>query len=87
MKNFELAGLLMGLTGTGCWIVCFWWMHRISAKQEAMLNELHEVTSRIEALAKEEHQLISEVHPVVAQINKKVDNVEDAVANGEAKRN
>src|SRR2546430_2531032 len=33
--------------GVGCWCVCFWWMHRISSRQDSMLKELHEMTERI----------------------------------------
>jgi hypothetical protein len=34
-----------GLTwlGTAAWVVCFWWMHRISARQDALLIELREL--------------------------------------------
>lgn len=71
--------LVLGWVGTGCWIVCFWWMHRISARQDAMLEELHGMTSRIEALAKEEHQLIREVHPTVDHIKESVAEVAAAV--------
>src|SRR5438034_1215035 len=41
---------MFALTWIGliCWCVCFWWMHRISARQDALLKELHEITTRIE---------------------------------------
>jgi hypothetical protein len=26
----------MTVLSTGCWLVCFWWMHRISKRQDAM---------------------------------------------------
>jgi hypothetical protein len=29
--------------GTGAWVVCFWWMHRISSRQDALLTELREL--------------------------------------------
>ncbi len=64
--------LLLTWVGTGCWAVCFWWMHRLSSRQEAMLKELHEVTARIESLSKKEHDLISEVHPAVEKIKEAV---------------
>jgi hypothetical protein len=37
------ATIAYGLTwvGTGAWVICFWWMHRISARQDALLTELH----------------------------------------------
>jgi predicted transcriptional regulator len=72
--------LVLTWIGMACWIVCFWWMHRISARQDAMLKELHEMTSRIEHLSKAEHELIQEVHPQVEQIKEHVENVKDAVS-------
>jgi hypothetical protein len=56
------------LTGNLCWIVCFWWMYRISAKQNAMLDQLHAQGKRIEKLSRAEHDLIKEVHPQVGEI-------------------
>ena len=56
------------LIGTLCWIVCFWWMYRISAKQKALLDQLHAQGKRIEKLSKIEHDLIKEVHPQVNEI-------------------
>src|SRR5256885_13212905 len=47
-------------SGLGCWCVCFWWMRRISSRQDAMLKELHEMTRRIEQLSQAEHDLIRE---------------------------
>ncbi len=66
--------------GLGCWVVCFWWMHRISSRQDAMLKELHEMTGRIEQLSRAEHDLIREVHPQVSEIKENVENVADAVS-------
>jgi len=66
--------------GLGCWCVCFWWMHRISSRQDAMLEELHEMTRRIEKLSQVEHDLISEVHPQVGEIKEHVQNVREAVS-------
>jgi hypothetical protein len=73
--------LVVSLTwlGMACWIVCFWWMHRISSRQEAMLEELHDMTTRIERLSKAEHDLIQEVHPKVSEIKEHVENVAHAV--------
>ncbi len=42
--------------GTGAWVVCFWWMHRISARQDALLAELRE-------LAQTQQDILREVHP------------------------
>jgi hypothetical protein len=66
--------------GLGCWLVCFWWMHRISSRQNAMLQELHDVAKRIEDVSNAEHELIREVHPQVSEIKEQVENVADAVA-------
>ncbi|HXM75067.1 MAG TPA: hypothetical protein VN904_07320 [Chthoniobacterales bacterium] len=66
--------------GIGCWLVCFWWMHRISSRQNAMLKELHDVTQRIEKLSKAEHDLIREVHPQVSEIKAHVENVAETVS-------
>lgn len=71
--------LLLSWIGTGCWGVCFWWMHRLSSRQETMLKELHEVAGRIESLSKKEHDLISEVHPAVEEIKESVADVAVAV--------
>ncbi|HEV2966183.1 MAG TPA: hypothetical protein VGW97_04650 [Chthoniobacterales bacterium] len=66
--------------GFGCWIVCFWWMHRISSRQDAMLKELHDMTKRIERLSKAEHDLIRDVHPQVGEIKEHVETVKKAVS-------
>ena len=66
--------------GTGCWVVCFWWMHRLSSRQEAMLQELHEVIKRIEGLSKAEHDLLQQVHPTVEKIKESVKDVAVAVS-------
>ena len=58
----------MTLAGTLCWVVCFWWMHRISNKQNILLDQLREQGKRIEKLSRIEHDLIKEVHPQVAEI-------------------
>jgi hypothetical protein len=68
-----------------CWIICFWWMHRISSRQDAVLDELHQVTKRIEQVARSEHELIRDVHPQVNQIKKRVETVVQAVVNDEEK--
>jgi hypothetical protein len=83
---FELAGFIITSIGTACWAICFWWMHRISKRQDSMLAELHEVTRRIEHVAKEEHELIREVHPGVEDIKKSVEGVADAVSRDESAR-
>jgi len=55
-------------------------MHRISARQDALLKELHEITTRIERLSKAEHDLIRDVHPKVHEIKEHVENVAEAVS-------
>jgi hypothetical protein len=74
------TALLLAWVGTACWAVCFWWMHRLSSKQEVMLKELHDMTKRIEKLSKAEHDLIREVHPKVDEIKESVKDVSDAVS-------
>jgi hypothetical protein len=80
LMNFEVMALVLGCIGTLCWIVCFWWMHRISSRQDALLEELHEMTTRIERLSQAEHDLISDVHPQVSKIKEHVENVREVVS-------
>ena len=58
----------MAVAGTGCWVACFWWMNRISNKQNALLAQLREQGKRIEKLSRIEHDLIKEVYPQVGEI-------------------
>ena len=67
MDKNDLA-FWMTLVGTICWGVCFWWMHRLSTKQNILLDQLHAQGKRIEKLSKLEHDLIKEVHPQVSEI-------------------
>jgi hypothetical protein len=67
----------MTLVGTVCWGACFWWMHHISTKQNALLDQLREQGKRIEKLSRIEHDLIKEVHP---QINEIKEGMEDMIA-------
>jgi hypothetical protein len=67
------------LASAGCWLMCFWWMHRISSKQNALLKQLADQSARIEELSKDEHDLIKEVHPQIGDIKSKVDEVADEV--------
>jgi len=71
---------LISWIGLACWCVCFWWMHRISSRQDALLKQLHEMASRIEDLSRAEHDLIREVHPQVSEIKEHVEDVKDAVS-------
>jgi hypothetical protein len=67
------------LTGTVCWVGCFWWMYRISTKQNAFLDQLRAQGQRIEKLSKLEHDLIKEVHPQVGEIKEGMDVMVAAV--------
>jgi hypothetical protein len=78
--DVQTVALILAWVGTACWAICFWWMHRLSSRQEMMLKELHDVTKRIEKLSKAEHDLISEVHPKVEEIKESVKEVSDAVS-------
>jgi hypothetical protein len=69
---FSLVGLL-------CWIWCFWWMYRISADQNRLLQELKDQGQRIERFSKIEHDLIKQVHPQVNEIKDGMDEVIAAV--------
>ncbi len=55
-------------------------MHRISARQDALLKELHDITTRIEGLSKAEHDMIRDVHAKVHEIKEHVENVAEAVS-------
>jgi len=79
MEQFEVMAFALGCIGTLCWAVCFWWMHRISSRQDAMLKELQEMTERIERTSKEGHELIRDVHPQVGEIKEHVESVKEAV--------
>jgi hypothetical protein len=78
--DVQTMALILGWVGTGCWVVCFWWMHRLSARQQAMLEELQEVAKRIEKLSKAEHDMLQEVHPAVEKIKESVKDVALAVS-------
>ncbi len=78
MKENILA-FWMTLIGTVCWAVCFWWMYRISEKQNSLLDRLTEQGKRIEKLSRMEHDLIKEVHPQVGEIKDGMDEMIAAV--------
>ena len=78
--DVQTIAVILAWIGTGCWVVCFWWMHRLSARQQATLEELQEVAKRIEALSKAEHDLLREVHPKVEKIQESVKDVAVAVS-------
>jgi len=66
--NQNRLAFWLTVAGSICWGVCFWWMRRISEKQNALLAQLREQGQRIEKLSKVEHDLIKEVHPQVNEI-------------------
>jgi hypothetical protein len=66
------------LLDIGCWAVCFWWMHRISQRQNTMLEELQQQARSIEELSREEHEILKELHPTVQKIEAGVDRVEES---------
>ena len=84
-SNVQMIALVLAWVGTACWIVCFWWMHRLSSRQEAMLQELHKVMKRIEELSKAEHDILREVHPSVEKIKESVKDVAVAVSTEDTK--
>jgi hypothetical protein len=75
----DMIVLALTWLGPACWVVCFWWMHRISSRQDTVLAELHLMIRPIEQLSKAEHDLIREVHPQVNEIKQQVENVAEAV--------
>ena len=83
MSNLGMTSVVLAWIGLGSWGVCFWSMHRLSTRQEAMLNELQSVAKRIETLSKIEHDLLREVHPTVEKIKESVDDVATAVGSAD----
>jgi len=73
--NLDRLAFWLTVAGTICWGVCFWWMNRISNKQNALLTQLREQGQRIERLSKVEHDLIKEVHPQVNEIKEGMDEM------------
>ena len=69
----------MTAAGTVCWGVCFWWMRRLSIKQNFLLDQLRDQGKRIEKLSRIEHDLIKEVHPQVNEIKEGMEEMMAAV--------
>lgn len=82
--DVQTMALILAWVGTGCWVVCFWWMHRLSCRQQAMLEELGEMAKRIERLSKDEHDILEEVQPAVEKIKDDVKDVAVAVSAGDS---
>ena len=72
------------IVGLACWCVCFWWMHRISSRQNAMLEQLRSQGARIEKVSQAEHEILQELHPNVEAIQRGVDEVSEKVERVEA---
>ena len=79
MNKSEIS-FWMTLAGTVCWGFCFWWMRRLSTKQNSLLDQLRDQGKRIETLSRMEHDLIKEVHPQVNEIKEGMDAMIAAVA-------
>ena len=80
MPDLQATAFVLACIGTVCWAVCFWWMHRISSRQDATLKELRDVTARIEKLSQIQHDLIKDVHPQVSEIKEHVQDVREVVS-------
>jgi hypothetical protein len=74
----DLLSFLMTLGGSVCWVFCFWWMRRLSLKQNSLLDQLRDQGKRIEKLSRIEHDLIKEVHPQVNEIKQGMDEMKAA---------
>jgi hypothetical protein len=72
--DHQIIAYILTWVGTGAWVVCFWWMHRISARQDALLTELRD-------LAKTQHDILREVHPDVGEIKEHVVEEQEAKIN------
>jgi hypothetical protein len=76
----ERLALLLNVANGCCWLLCFWWMHRISSRQNVVLEQLTSQAHRIEEISRQEHALLAEVHPNVESIQKGVSEVSEKVA-------
>jgi hypothetical protein len=75
--------LVLAFIDIACWAVCFAWMHRLSKKQNFLLDAIHAQAKRIENLSQAEHDLIKEVHPQVGEIRQSVEEVKSVVKDPE----
>jgi signal transduction histidine kinase len=80
-ERMTLTGLGFILTalGTGAWVVCFWWMHRISSRQDGMLAELREQAVELAKLNRTESEVLQEVRPEVGEIYESLGEVSEKV--------
>lgn len=86
MSDVNLWGFWLTVVGTICWIICFSWMHKISVKQNRLLDQLAQQAKRIEKFSKAEHDLIQEVHPQVAEIRDGLERMIEAVNHSNEER-
>jgi len=78
--------LLLTIVGTICWGLCFYWMYRISIKQNHLLAKLGEQGKRIEKLSRLEHDLIKEVRPQISEIVESVRNTIEQAKDNDSKK-
>jgi hypothetical protein len=58
----------LSVFSAACWPVCFWWMHRISANQNAMLEDLRKEAGEVRKISEEEQDLLRDLHPARQQM-------------------
>lgn len=74
----DLFWKIVSVVELACWPLCFWWMHRISSRQNAVLSELKQQAQRIEKVSTEEHRILAELHPTVEKMEKDLDEVAES---------
>ena len=62
----------LNVVSTLCWPVCFWWMWRISVRQNALISQLRQQTREIEEVARDEHAMIKNAQPRIGEIHETV---------------
>jgi hypothetical protein len=72
----------MNLLNAACWPVCFWWMHRISSKQNGMLADLHAQQKKVREISDEGREIIKEIEPKVQKVAAKIDEAVAAKTSG-----
>ena len=81
-----IIGFWIAVADLFCWVVCFIWMHRISTRQNALLDELRQQGRRIEHVSNEEHRLVKDLHPVVGQMHHKIEMWSERSQNDQLER-
>lgn len=72
------------LFNAACWPVCFWWMHRISSKQNAMLADLHAQQQKVREISDEGREIIKELEPKVKKVAERIEQAVPPNASGVA---